>query len=249
MRREPLWFPIFLNYYSQYFKPEEIHVINHSCADDDGGEFDSYVNKFSNRCVIENIVNTETFDHEWLRQVVMAKQRKLLRHYSTVVFAEIDEILYHQSGLDNFIDLMKVNCVRATGFEVVQKLDEEGQIDWGQPLLGQRSQGYFSRIYSKTLISKIPLSWSWGFHNCKEEPEPDPELYLIHLHKIDFDSCLKRNRLHKHTKLVTRGQAGEQNVRQEESWLRHWWNMDVDGFPAEILANHVPIPKKIKASV
>jgi hypothetical protein len=42
----------------------------------------------------------------------------------------------------------------------------------------------------------VPLSWSLGFHEAPGFPDlrPDPNLFLVHLHRIDYATCVARHR-------------------------------------------------------
>ena len=47
-------------------------------------------------------------------------------------------------------------------------------------------------MYSKPLISRKPLNWTIGCHQAENCSETDENLYLIHLHRIDYNFCKQK---------------------------------------------------------
>jgi hypothetical protein len=44
------------------------------------------------------------------------------------------------------------------------------------------------------LLARVPMLWHGGFHQrVDERANNDPNLYLIHLHRMDYDICLARH--------------------------------------------------------
>lgn len=256
VRDEPVFLPIWLEYYLQYFYEEDIHIIHHK-TDDKDNKFDLGMFLMTCPSPVDQISYEETFDHEWLKNTVKQKQIDLLQDYEVVVFAEVDEILHYHYGLDKLINNLQDNVATCRGFEVVHHFNEEPKIDLSKPLLQQRNHGYYAKLYNKTLISKIPLDWIWGFHNCPQEQTPNMDLHLIHLHKLDFNIAWNRNLSHKHTliekdKPITDETPGHQNLRQQRDWLANWWYLSVDdckpGYEPPPI-KHIEIPKSIKNTI
>jgi hypothetical protein len=255
LRDEPIFLEIFLDYYSKYFDSNDIYILHH----ESGNDFDSWIyKKYENESNIETISYEETFDHEWLRSKVKDKQKELLKNYDIVVFAEIDEIIWHPLGLDRFIKNLKGDVATCRGLEIVHHFNREPALDLSsRPLLQQRNWCYYAQLYNKTLISKIPLDWIWGFHTCPQQVTPNIDLHLIHLHKLDFDICWRRNLSHRHTLLegkeITDDTPGVQNLRQKREWLENWFMLSVDecipGEPAPQPTKHIEIPKYIKNAI
>jgi hypothetical protein len=50
-------------------------------------------------------------------------------------------------------------------------------------------------MYDKVLLSKVPLSWTFGFHEVKGmyPPSQEKNLMMIHLHRIDYEEMVKRH--------------------------------------------------------
>jgi len=189
---EPVMLPIWLRHYGRSFAPDDLFVLAHDTGD---GSTDA----LAGLCNVVPVHREAAFDHRWLRTVVEDFQAFLLRSYETVLFTEVDEFVVadpsRHSGLDAYIDALDGPAARCSGFNVVHQEDEPA-IRWDAPLLAQRRCWHASLGYSKRLLSRIPLQWSQGFHGEYGAPDgpPDPELMLIHLHRIDYDWCLERHR-------------------------------------------------------
>lgn len=187
--------------------------------------------------------NGRVLDHVWLRAVVQAFQHFLLQSTQYVLFAEVDEVVVPRPGrthttLRDYIEACQAPLVVCDGYEIVQDLDTEEQIIWSDlPLLQQRKFWCSSRLYSKPLLSRIPLSWELGFHTAAEASVAtttmsDCELLLLHWHKLDFQLMLDRQRSHGATLRVAdcdrRNGWGYQNWLADEVALRDFWVADAD---------------------
>lgn len=261
IQHEPVFFPIWYAHYSKHFRPSEIHVLHHrlpppksESQDRRKSSWESYlsVHHAEYGYNIVDVVNDLSFDHEWLRATVGAEQRRLLELNPWVLFAEVDEIVapHPRTGLSlkEFAErsLATKNVVVCDGYEVVHDVDKEPPIFLWMPLLRQRRNWYWSKFYSKPLLSKVPLTWCNGFHDCVEYPlsyhRRDPDLLLFHLHKLDFETCLERNRANADREWAD-GTFGYQNRLLEPKRLRQWWTLNVDQktSPADLL----PIPEEL----
>jgi len=209
VKNEGFFLPIWLNYYSKHFQHEDMYVLDHQS--DDGTTEELPCNK--------EVIKNEWYDDvAWLVSQVEKKQRELLQRYDVVLFTEADEIIIPDprkyDGLKDYIDKFDKNTVKCYGWEVVQFLigdnsiyPVEEKIKFDRPLLRQRKWWYRrgSHNFDKPLLSKVPLSWIYGFHTLKKGNAPlDENLYLVHLHKVDFEECVKRHNFkamqkHKHS--------------------------------------------------
>ena len=191
-QNEPVMLPVWLDYYSRHFDADDLYVLDHDSTDESTSDLAS-------RCQVVPVHRTASFDHRWLRTTVESFQRFLLQSYETVLFAEVDELVIadprQYAGLGAYIDALERPAARCSGFNIVQQPDEPA-LRFDQPLLAQRRYWHASLQYSKRLLSGVPLRWSVGFHdeyNAPDDP-PDPALLLVHLHRLDYDSCLARHR-------------------------------------------------------
>jgi hypothetical protein len=89
------------------------------------------------------------------------------------------------------------------------------------------------------------LRWSEGFHeeyNAPDDPA-DPSLLLVHLHRVDYDSCLQRHRETASrdwsTEDVVRGDGGQNRIAAPEEFER-WFRSgpDLDS-PRELIPAHI----------
>ena len=193
VQNESLFLPLWLDYYGRYFNRTDLYVLDHDS--DDGSTA-----RAEGRCNLLPVHRDKSFDHAWLNGIVTAFQTFLLRSYERVLFTEADEIVvpdpaFH-AGLDVYIEHCTERVVRCTGFDVVHYPDEEPPLQFERPILAQRNYWHPSRGYCKPLLSAVPMSWSIGFHEAPGFPDlrPDPNLFLIHLHRIDYAACVARHR-------------------------------------------------------
>jgi hypothetical protein len=190
VKNESFFLPIWLKYYKKYFNDSDIYVLDHQSTD--GSTNNLTVN-------VVPIVNELAFDHQWLCDTVQNQQAKLLEEYECVIFAESDELLYSTSYplnelINKFLSDTHVNYITCVGHEVIQNLDTETPMLEGEELFKKRNYWFDYGDYDKTLISKIPLTWIWGFHLTRVgEKKYGYDLHMAHLHRCDFELMLKRH--------------------------------------------------------
>ena len=192
-QNEPRFLEMWLRYYRRHFDAEDIYVLDHDSTD---GSTDG----LEQECNLVQVHRDASFDHMWLIGTVEDFQAFLLRSYDAVLFAEVDEFVIadpeRYSSLGEYIDALDGVAACCTGYNVVH-YPEEGRLRFDEPVLRQRRFWHRSpQWYSKRLLGRVPLSWNIGFHQEFNLPsvEPDPHLYLAHLHRVDYDYCLKRHR-------------------------------------------------------
>jgi len=179
---------VWYRYYSQFFTDEDIYLL-------DIGNTDGSIKDFG--C---NIVKVDPFDFcedGYLlksRDLTNSFKTKLLAEYQYVVYSDYDEIIYHPKGLDTYLRSLTADIVSCTGYEIYQT-PEEPPIDFQQPILLQRSNWFRCFYYDKPLITKVDFKWNPGYHTIKDRYNPlsDPDLLLLHLHKIDKQRALEIN--------------------------------------------------------
>lgn len=240
VQNEPLMLPLWLGYYGRYFDADDTYVLDHDSTD---GSTDLL--EGAHRVPIHR---RGSFDHRWLRGTVEAFQAFLLRSYDAVLFTEVDEFVIadprKHAGLDGYIEGISGLAARCSGFNVVHQPDEP-PLDFAQPMLAQRRYWHASREYSKRLLSRMPLRWSEGFHTEYAAPDdpPDPELMLVHLHRVDYDTCRAR-----HTSSAARDWneedvakgLGRQNRIVEADEFEEWFRRGEDlESPRELIPDHV----------
>jgi hypothetical protein len=188
VRDEAVFLPIWLRYYSRFFPASDIHVLDHGSTDGstEGGAFV--------RVPIEHPV----IDVVWFRDKVQAYQHELLRRYDAVLYVDVDEIVAPDPSwgtLGDYVDAFTGSIARCRGYEVIHVRDSEPPLDLSRPIMEQRFHWFANRMYSKPALAQVPLQWTPGFHECRGlKQEPDPNLYLIHLHRMDYELCRARHR-------------------------------------------------------
>ena len=223
--------------------------------------------------------HASTFDHRWLSKTVSQFQSFLLRSYEWVLFAEVDEFVLPMPGacpagqtLLDYVRGLGENpppAVRATGFEVIQQDDEvpvpgivyESGSNFSLTagdLIGSRDWGYYSRMYSKTLLASVPLNWTFGFHSVEgtalevAQASPSSTLALVHLHRADFALALGRSRrsaARKWSQFDVERRYGWQNRIDNSSELRAFWSRDLDTNGPLEAGRLVPIAPHLKAAL
>ena len=188
VRDERDFFPVWLGYYSRHFAPEDIHVLDHGSSD---GSTDR-------EGFVRIPVKNEATDNACILEQVGGLQRSLLESYDAVLIADVDEIIVPDPGLGDLRDYVTgfregfVNCL---GYEVLHLPDREPPIDFSRALMPQRSYWFAAEGYDKPALATEPVPFEVGRHSRTDgKLNLDPDLRLIHLHRVDHDLCLARHR-------------------------------------------------------
>lgn len=237
VHNEPVFFPIWLGYYSQFFAPEDIYVLDHE-SDDGSTARDGFV---------RIPVTHETVDHTWMVRTVEALQHELLQRYDVVLVTDVDEIvapLPEFGTLGDYIDGLQEDFVNCLGYELIHLVDREPAFDPARKVLDQRGYWFASDIYDKPALATVPMRWHPGFHRELEgRMRPDPDLYLIHLHRMDYELCLARHRyrdgLAWNDHDVSLGWAGHNRITDEAQFAR-WFYEDSNAEWNELAVEPIP---------
>jgi hypothetical protein len=243
VQNEPFFLPLWLSYYGRYFDRSDLYVLDHDS--DDGSTAD-----VGSLCHLIRVHRDRSFDHKWLNATVRAFQAFLLQSYERVLFVEADEIVAPDpdgyDGLDDYIAHCTAPLVRCTGYEVVHYPDEEPKLQPGVPILAQRRYWHASRLYCKPLLASRPVEWALGFHELVSVPDlaPDPGLFLVHLHRVDYDTCVARHqktaaRNWNPEDLATRRGLQNRLVETDEAF-KNWYFHGMDN------AGRLPIPDRLR---
>lgn len=200
-------FSIWWDYYRQYFEAKDIYFLCNEEITRKSGLLDGL------GCNIVNFTRpiynlaTEEEQVNGLAQV-NAFKNQLLDSYDCVIYADIDEIIFHPDGLDKIVNNLSMDFATCTGYEIVQNRDVEGIFDFSKTVANQRSYWYRWNVYDKPTILRKKLDWVCGYHAFAgdllekwlgEEPDPPNKiknLYLLHLHKLDYDLTQKMHIKH-----------------------------------------------------
>jgi hypothetical protein len=190
VKNEYYFLPIWLKYYKKYFADQDIYVLDHQS--NDGSTDNLTVNHIP-------VVNEMAFDHNWLVETIENFQVSLLEKYESVIFAESDELLYSPDMplnilIEHFLNDPSKKHITCLGHEMIQDLEKESPLEIGGEIFKNRNYWFKYPDYDKTLISKVPLKWVWGFHYAKNiDRDFSYNLHLMHLHRCDFELMLKRH--------------------------------------------------------
>lgn len=189
VRDESVFLPIWLRYYSRHFASRDIFVFDHGSTD--GSVAAARARRRFNHTRVDHPVYN---DFPWYTGFVQDRQRELLSTYDVVVFAEADEILWHPSGLGRYLAEFKGEAVRAVGWNVWHDRTTERDVDLRRRIMAQRRYWVRNPEYDKPLITRVPLTYEFGFHKCEEPADADDDLLLLHLHTMDYRIALEKHR-------------------------------------------------------
>lgn len=197
VQNEMYFLPKLVKYYSQYVDPCDFYVLDHDTTD--GSTDDLNVN-------VVKVSYEFSFDHKWLVGVVMAFQRKLLQKYKYVIFVEADDFLYtlNNDFLSVLGDSLKTyDAVVNTAYNIVHDFMESESEDslteqeFMSSTVARRKFWSRKPNHDKALVVKTPCGYARGFHNFKilkkgSRHVKNPELFLAHLHMVDWELNKKR---------------------------------------------------------
>lgn len=197
VQNETLFLDLWTKYYSKHIDKCDIFILNHNTTLHESN-IQLYFLKSQGFNVIP-IHRSESFNHRWLRETVQNFQSFLLQSYDVVLFAECDELLIvnekYNGDLSEYLLAEKNQPLkRCCGYELVHYKDEEPSLYLGYSPLKQRSFWHREYVYDKPLITNQKANWDDGFHNVVDfEPEINTDLFLVHLHRIDYNLCKSKH--------------------------------------------------------
>jgi Glycosyl transferase family 2 len=217
VHNESVFLPIWLRYYSRFFAPEDIYVLDHETSDGstDRGGF------------VRIPVSHESVDHTWMVSTIERQQSELFESYDVVLVTDVDEIVAPRpecGTLGEYIDRVnEEEFLTCYGYELIHLIDRECPFDPSRKVLDQRGYWFHNGAYSKPALTMKPSHWEAGFHAREDgRVQLDPDLCLIHLHRMDYDICLARHR-------YRRGRRwNERDISL--NWARHNLIVDDDDF-------------------
>jgi hypothetical protein len=132
-------------------------------------------------------------------RTIERQQRTLLeKDYDAVLVTDVDEIVAPRpecGTLGDYIDGTDEDFVTCFGYELIHMVDREGPFDPSRRVLDQRGFWFHNYAYSKPALTTTPTRWLAGFHAREDgRTQLDPDLCLIHLHRMDYEICLERHR-------------------------------------------------------
>ncbi len=148
--------------------------------------------------------------------------------------------------LGDYIDRFDEEWVNCLGYETPAHADSEPPLRLDRPILEQRGHWFFNDGYDKAALATVPLRWNPGFHGRSDyQFNLDPDLRMIHLHRMDFDICLERHRVRSRRAWAEQDakRAGPSTTRSSTtSTFRHWFYEDSCVEHLEIQLEPIPEP-------
>jgi hypothetical protein len=240
VHNEPAFLPIWLRYYSRFFEPRDIYVLDNDTTDGstEGGGF------------VRIPAHHDRVDHEWMVGRIQELQHELLGDYDVVVVTDVDEIVAPHPSWGTLGDYLAgfaepwVNC---RGYEIVHLPDREPPLRLDRPVMKQRGFWFGSGFYNKPAIATVPMTWEPGFHGRADgDVALDPDLYLIHLHRVDYGLCLERHRVREsrawRSEDLDSSWAAHNRITGDEAFDR--WFFSETGFEPLVHLRLEPIPRE-----
>jgi hypothetical protein len=207
VHNEPVFLPLWLSYYSRFFAAEDIYVLDNESSDG-STDRDGFV---------RIPVSCDRVDHTWMVRTIEAFQRRLLERYKMVVVSDVDELIApvpEWGTLGEYLDRFDEEWVNCLGYEILHMRRREPPLTLVEPVLDQRGYWFFNDGYDKAAIATVPMSWRPGFHGRADfHFNLDPDLRLVHLHRMDFDICRERH--------CTRSRRPWAEHDAREGWAAH----------------------------
>lgn len=157
-------FKLWYHYYQQFFEAQDIYVLDFNSQDGSTDDLQCNVLSFPDKVVSKAQI---PFNNNFLNKF----KGELLDEYETIVYADYDEILYYENGLDTLVENLKDNYLNPFGFEIVERRGPHGEkidepFDYSKKVLQQRRHWYRNNSFDKPLITKINFRWAQGNHTA-----------------------------------------------------------------------------------
>ncbi len=181
---EPVWARVWARHYSRQVGAENCLVLDHGSTDGSTEGLGVRVERMSRSAL----------DEEARAGIVSACVAALLRGYDAVVHSDADELVVADPA--RFPDLRAYaesapEVATAVGLDLQHVPDEEGALEAGAAIGGQRRWVRFSGAMCKPAMVRRAVQWRAGFHSCEAAPVFDG-LFLVHLRYADLEAGLRR---------------------------------------------------------
>lgn len=213
---------IWLNYYKKYFEDKDIYFICCNSPQETQIKLSPY-----------SIIETEVSVYNMVDKLALLNrlQKEFLNYYEVVMYADIDEIIFHPTGLGNVLNSLRANITRSEGYDIVHyRSKESNDLDLSKPIAGQRLYWARADNYDKPTILKEPYPWTLGLHaldtpnniHWRHITDHYPGLLLLHLRNADFKiaSTLTTKNNKNGEKLI----GGGQECLYVDEKLNQWWS-------------------------
>lgn len=188
----------FFEYYKQHLESKDIYIL-------DFGSSKEYIRDVINPNAVLLQSRVDILDAPGVFNEIKKHMVNLRSSgYDFVIPLDVDEILYYhgEGGLKGFLQGLtkRDDIVTCRGYEVIHIPHLQEDLKANEPWSNQIKYWYpEQQHYGKTLISRNQLDWVIGFHKYKinnvieKDWYVNPNLFLIHMHKIDFKTTIDRH--------------------------------------------------------
>eukprot|EP00163_Fabomonas_tropica_P002405 TRINITY_DN11825_c1_g1_i1.p2 TRINITY_DN11825_c1_g1~~TRINITY_DN11825_c1_g1_i1.p2 ORF type:complete len:302 (+),score=2.05 TRINITY_DN11825_c1_g1_i1:1781-2686(+) len=206
-----------VDYYSKQFGYKNLLILNHGSDDDSLDGLNSEVGKV--------FLPREHGMNEVRRaRSVTRMLQSFLQYYDAVIYCDSDEIIVADpekySGLREYLELNVDECIAPLGFNLIQKVSCEPELNGSKNILKQRRYCSFSAYMCKPIINRSPISFGQGFHSATCTPSIKNDLFLFHLKDVDLAVRLDRQ---KTLRKIQWDRARHPDGKGAKRWL---WNDD-----------------------
>ncbi len=225
--REFFYIPLWQNYYGKLFGLNNLYAIGDLEKDETFRLFNKGVNFL-------NYSPPLYANHSEHTQLILQVQKELLSRYDVVIFAEADQFFIPDPekylNLNDYLYRNTQDYIKVSGWNVRQDLNSESFYDPTLTILEQRKYWFKDPgPEDKLVIIRKPMEYyGTGFHLCRPDVAPDPDLVNIHLQKFDFNLCncrffIKTQTENKHPAFNKHGEGGHVWMNDDELWY-DWLN-------------------------
>jgi hypothetical protein len=170
----------------------------------------------------------------------------LLQRYDVVVVTDVDELIApvpEWGTLGEYLEDFSEEWVNCLGYEILHQKAEPG-LDLDSPVLNQRHWWFPNDGYNKAAVATGPMTWRPGLHGRSDfHAKIDPDLRMIHLHRMDHDLCLERHRMRARKAWAADDQEGSlalHNQIVEGAEFERWFYEDSCFEAVEINLEEIP---------
>ncbi len=182
--------PIWIKYFGQNFGEKNLFVVDLGTNDGSTNNLGE-VNKIP--------LPRESFDEYQKTGFINSLCQGLLLYYDTVIYTDADELVVPDPSiyptLRHYVEQRDFNYASCIGLNMLHIISQEDPLDLTQPILAQRRYALFVSAQCKPLVTRVPLTWSPGFHCADRPPQIDPNLYVFHNKMIDYTLSMQRHRI------------------------------------------------------
>ena len=223
--------PLWISHYKKHVPVEDLYIIDHDSVDGSTDNVD---------VTVMNVTNGGEACETFKTENISYFQRDLLASYEAVLYVDADEFVFpsEHRTLVEFLNENKEDVFVVRAWEPLEYKGEDS-LDWKSPIMEQRSTGVWHDIICKPILSRKPLTWCHGQHYSLEQAgglsEAHPELYMIHLHRIDKELNKARHKMRwavKHSDMNLRSNFSNHWSKVEGKDFEDWYN-DLKGMPLE----------------